>query len=160
MPQNAVLMDALFADDLGEPSVSEDVIALYERDAGILWRHYDFNNYSHEGRRSRELVMTTVAAIGNYDYAISWIFHEDGTLEEQTDLTGIMLTKGTEDMTETGNHLGTLVAPNVVAVNHQHFFNFRLDFDVDGPANTVAEMNVATLPKSSTTPTAMLLPWE
>ncbi len=154
VPQNAVLMDALFADDAGEPSVSEDVIALYERDAGILWRHYDFNNYSNEGRRSRELVMTTVAAIGNYDYAISWIFHEDGTIEEQTDLTGIMLTQGTDDMTETGDHLGTLVAPNVVAVNHQHFLNFRLDFDVDGPVNSVAEMNVAALPQSKTNPQA------
>lgn len=154
VPQNAVLMDALFADDTGEPTVSDDVIALYERDAGILWRHYDFNNLSNEGRRSRELVMTTVAAIGNYDYAISWIFHEDGTLEEQTDLTGIMLTKGTDDVTETGEHLGYLVAPHVVAVNHQHFLNFRLDFDVDGPMNSVSEMNVAALPKSETNPQA------
>lgn len=148
VPQNAILLDALFADDFGEPSPSEDVIALYERDAGILWRHYDFNNYSNEGRRSRELVMTTVAAIGNYDYAISWIFHEDGTLEEQTDLTGIMLTKATDDTTETGNHLGYLVAPHVVAVNHQHFLNFRLDFDVDGPINNLSEMTVAALPQS------------
>ncbi len=154
VPQNAVLLDALFADDMGEPSLSEDVIGLYERDAGILWRHYDFNNYSNEGRRSRELVMTTVAAIGNYDYAISWIFHEDGTLEEQTDLTGIMLTKATDDTTETGDHLGYLVAPHVVAVNHQHFLNFRLDLDVDGPLNSLAEMNVSALPKSESNPQA------
>ncbi len=152
VPQNAVLLDAIMADDLGEPTLMEDVIALYERDGGILWRHYDFNNGTHEGRRSRELVMTTVAAIGNYDYAISWIFHEDGTLEEQTDLTGIMLVKGTEDVTETHDHLGHLVAPHVVAVNHQHFLNFRLDFDVDGPANTVAEMNVATVPQGNGNP--------
>ncbi len=110
VPQNAVLLDALMADDLGEPTAMEDVIALYERDGGILWRHYDFNNETHEGRRSRELVMTTVAAIGNYDYAISWIFHEDGMLEEQTELTGIMLAKGTEDVTETHDHFGHLVA--------------------------------------------------
>jgi primary-amine oxidase len=96
--------------------------------------------------------MTTVAAIGNYDYAISWIFHEDGMLEEQTDLTGIMLAKGTEDVTETHDHYGHLVAPNVVAVNHQHFLNFRLDFDVDGSANTVAEMNVKALPKGADNP--------
>ncbi|MBW4484465.1 MAG: primary-amine oxidase [Tildeniella torsiva UHER 1998/13D] len=152
VPQNAVLLDALMADDLGEPTVLEDVIALYERDGGILWRHYDFNSDTHEGRRSRELVMTTVAAIGNYDYAISWIFHEDGTLEEQTDLTGIMLVKATEDVTETHDHLGHLVAPNVVAVNHQHFLNFRLDFDVDGPTNSVAEMNVATVPQGNSNP--------
>lgn len=99
VPQNALLLDALLADDRGKPTPMEDVIALYERDGGILWRHYDFNNESHEGRRSRELVMTTVAA-----------------------------------------------------VNHQHFLNFRLDFDVDGPTNSLAEMNVKTLPPGPNNP--------
>lgn len=34
---------------------------------------------------------------------------------------------------ETGH--GTLIAPNLVAPNHDHFFNFRLDFDIDGQNN-------------------------
>lgn len=154
VPTNALLLDALFADDSGSPSVSKDVIAIYEKDAGILWRHYDSNTETYEGHRSRELVLTTVAAIGNYDYGINWVFHEDGTLEVQTDLTGIMLVKGTEAVTE-GHHseqFGHLVAPNVLAINHQHFINFRLDFDVDGIANRVTEMKVAALPKSESNP--------
>ena len=36
---------------------------------------------------------------------------------------------------------GHLVSANVVAPHHQHFFNFRLDLDVDGPINSVHEMN-------------------
>ena len=156
VPENAVLLDALFADDAGKPSVSKDLIAIYEKDAGILWRHYDSNTETYEGHRSRELVLTTVAAIGNYDYGINWVFHEDGTLEVQTDLTGIMLVKGTEAVTESHDHdhdqLGHLVAPNVLAINHQHFVNFRLDFDVDGTPNRVTEMKVAALPQSESNP--------
>ena len=30
---------------------------------------------------------------------------------------------------------GTLVAPGLVAINHDHYFSIRLDFDIDGPAN-------------------------
>lgn len=156
VPENAVLLPALFADDLGEPIEGENLIGIYERDAGILWRHYDYNTESYEGKRSRELVVSTVAAIGNYDYAISWIFHQDGTLEIQADLTGIMLAKATEAEKENqaqAEKFGTLVAPNVLAVNHQHFMNFRLDFDVDGTKNSITEMDVLPVPQNASNPT-------
>ncbi len=148
VPENTVLLNTLFADDNGEPYIGENIIGIYEKDAGILWRHYDFNTETFEGRRARQLVVSTVAAIGNYDYGINWIFHEDGTLEQRSDLTGIMLAKATHDVTNAHNHgdqFGTLVAANVEAINHQHFLNFRLDFDVDGVKNSVTEMKVSTL---------------
>ncbi|CCI14162.1 Copper amine oxidase [Microcystis aeruginosa PCC 9806] len=148
VPENTILLNTLFADDNGEPYLGENLIGIYEKDAGILWRHYDFNTETFEGRRARQLVVSTVAAIGNYDYGINWIFHEDGTLEQRSDLTGIMLAKATPDLTNAHNHgdqFGTLVAANVKAINHQHFLNFRLDFDVDGVKNSVTEMKVSTL---------------
>lgn len=37
---------------------------------------------------------------------------------------------------------GSLVSKNIVAPNHQHVFNFRIDMDVDGANNSVVEMNV------------------
>jgi primary-amine oxidase len=36
-----------------------------------------------------------------------------------------------------------LVAPGIEAPNHQHFFCWRLDFDVDGTANRVVELNTS-----------------
>ena len=87
----------------------------------------------------------TVAQTGNYDYAINWVFHQDATLEVDAALSGIMLPKGVKETT-TGGHDESmpsqhLVAANVAAPHHQHFFNFRLDFDVDGTANSVHEIN-------------------
>jgi primary-amine oxidase len=149
VPENTVLLNALLADAQGEPAIEENLIGIYERDGGILWRHYDFNTETFEGRRDRQLVVTTIAAIGNYDYGINWIFHSDGTLEQRSELTGIMLVKGTEQTTGghdgNGERFGNLVSPNLAAINHQHMLNFRLDFDVDGVKNSVAEMKVATV---------------
>jgi primary-amine oxidase len=35
-----------------------------------------------------------------------------------------------------------MVHPGLVAANHQHWFNLRLDFDIDGTANAVMENNL------------------
>jgi primary-amine oxidase len=41
---------------------------------------------------------------------------------------------------------GMLVAPNLLAVNHDHFLSFRLDVDVDGTANTLVRQKLAPQP--------------
>jgi primary-amine oxidase len=68
-------------------------------------------------------------------------------------LTGIMNFKTVDRAADAaGMHgeessFGHLVAPNVEAPHHQHFFNFRLDLDVDGPSgNRVVEMDTEGLP--------------
>jgi primary-amine oxidase len=152
VPENGVLLDAVFADSKGKPDVLPKVIGIYEKDNGILWKHYEYNTKRNDVRRSRELVVTTTTALENYDYGISWIFHQDGTLELQSDLTGIVLPQGTASIKQSESQLyGKLVAKNILGVNHQHFFNFRLDMDVDGQANEVMEMNVKPLPINENT---------
>ena len=139
-PPNAQLINVTYASDDGEPYELPNAVGIYERDGGMLWKHYESYSKTNESRRARELVIFFIATIGNYDYSISWIFHQDGVLEVDAALTGIMLPKGV-GATAAGAGVGHLVSPNVVAPHHQHFFNFRLDFDVDGPANVVREMN-------------------
>ena len=90
-----------------------------------------------------ELVVRMAATIGNYDYLFDWIFNDAAEIEVRVGATGIDALKGvaTQTMSEASAHddtrFGTLVAPNLVAVNHDHYFNFRLDLDVDGPSNSV-----------------------
>lgn len=138
-PENAAYVSFPVATDAGEVQTLRDSVAIFERDAGLLWKHYDIDRDYNESRRGRQLVVMFIATVGNYDYALNWIFHQDGVLEFRGDLTGIMLTKGVSGTTH--DHSAHLVAPNLVAPHHQHFFNFRLDFDVDGPTNSILESN-------------------
>lgn len=157
-PENAQLIDATFADDFGKPYTLERAVAIYERDGGISWKHFDTFSGKNETRRARELVMFFVATIGNYDYAVNYVFKQDGSLEVDLALSGIMLAKGVKEKRADENHSrmsetsGHLVAENIVAPHHQHFFSFRLDFDVDGTQNSVTEMNTSAMRAGASNP--------
>jgi primary-amine oxidase len=143
-PENCSLFDAVVSDESGAPHRIPGAIAIFERDAGILWKHAD------NTRRSRELVVSYFSQPGNYEYGFDWVFHQDGTLEMRVALTGIMAAKGVAD----GAHepYSHLVAKNLAAPHHQHFFTFRLDLDVDGTANRLVEMNSAPAPAGPQNP--------
>jgi primary-amine oxidase len=145
-PANATLLDVTYAADDGKPYVLPRAVGIYERDGGMLWKHYEVYSKTNDSRRARQLVIFFIATIGNYDYALNWIFHQDGVLELDAALTGIMLPKGVSAAKSGGHGPGHIVAANIVAPHHQHFFNFRLDFDVDGQNNAVHEMNTSAIP--------------
>jgi primary-amine oxidase len=150
-PANAVFFDAIVNNDLGQPVRYPRLAALYERDGGILWKHRDEIGNRNESRRARDLVLTWIATVGNYDYGFNWIFHQDGTLEMEVDLSGIMLPKGVAP--DAHSHSGHKVEEGVIAVHHQHFFNFRLDMDVDSAGgNSVVELNTESLPEGPGNP--------
>ncbi|HEX7183726.1 MAG TPA: primary-amine oxidase [Thermoanaerobaculia bacterium] len=153
-PENALLLDAVFANDLGRPVVYKEIVGIYERDGGLLWKHRETggDQQNNESRRGRELVVFTIATVGNYDYSINWIFRQDGAIEVESGLTGIMLPKGVLQESHSHDENGHLVARRVVAPHHQHILNFRLDFDVYGAANSVAEMNTRSLPPGPDNP--------
>lgn len=143
-PQNCSVFDAVVSYESGEPHTIPNAVALYERDAGIAWKHGD------NTRRARELVLSFLSEAGNYEYGFDWVFHQDGAIEMRVALTGIMSVKGVADgVHEPYSHI---VAKNIAAVHHQHFFAFRLDMDVDGTANRVVEMNSAPVPAGPKNP--------
>jgi primary-amine oxidase len=160
-PENAVYFTWVRHEPSGKPLVTPRAIALYERDGGVLWRHVEWKG-SHESRQAQQLVLSWFATMGNYDYGFEWIFSQDGSLEMQVLLTGLMTYRMTNIATEAHNtdeqqaHYSHLVAPNIEAPNHQHFFNFRLDFDIDGPENnSVLEMNTEAAPPNANQPNVL-----
>jgi primary-amine oxidase len=154
-PPNAAFLNTTFPNEAGGAFEAPRTVAIFERDGGLLWKHLDFESGRNESRRARQLVMSWIATAGNYEYGFNWIFHQDGTLEMEIDLTGIMQAKGVKPGEAAhAEHFGHMVAEGVAAVHHQHFFNFRLDTDIDGTANSVVEMNTAALPAGRRNPYA------
>ena len=144
-PANARYFRGYAPSDKGAPVLKQQLACLYEHTIdNPAWRHYENNMIN--GRPSRELVLRTAAVVGNYDYLMDWIFEQDGTIRVAVGATGIVESKTVkqtkldpmdmEHMHEGGSRYGTLVAPNVVAVNHDHYFSYRLDLDVDGTNNS------------------------
>ncbi|QBD77661.1 primary-amine oxidase [Ktedonosporobacter rubrisoli] len=132
------------ADSQGQVSTWPNVICLHEEDHGLLWKHTDWRNRETEVRRSRRLVLSFIATVGNYDYAFYWYFYQDGSLEYEIKLTGVMAT-GALQPGEQPTY-GARVEPAVFAPNHQHIFNLRLDMQVDGFTNSVEEINTQAEP--------------
>ena len=91
-------------------------------------------------RRSRRLVVSFFATVGNYDYGFYWSLYQDGTIELEAKLTGIVLTRGVTPDQELAS--ATRLAPDLAAPHHQHLFNVRLDMAVDGFRNTVHEVDL------------------
>lgn len=161
---NATLLSPVLASDAGVVSTFTNRIDLFERPGAGLWSHWEYAA-GPTGRRNRELWFGFTATIGNYDYSYHWIFRPDASLEFHVELNGILLMKGVnaalcqacDPGTKMGRNCvrddiyGTLVAPEIVAANHQHFVNVRLDFDVDGVSNCVKEINVES-PKGRLNP--------
>ena len=168
-PDHAVYVDSTKTGANGYPSTVPGTICIYERETGDpSWRHW--SSEGAESRRSRDLVVRLGGVVGNYDYLVDWIFRQDGSIEVRVGATGILAyetTPATSAVTpqptagpanaaaadavlrgSRADSYGRFVQENVVAVNHDHYFSFRLDIDVDGADNRfVADRLVArTLP--------------
>ncbi len=162
-PDNAVYLDGMVAQDNGRPQARRDVICLFERDPGSMaWRHG--LPPEPQSRRQRDLVVRAAAVLGNYDYIFDWVFLQNGSIRVRVGASGEaeakIVTEATADSAPqsisdnregtsgdgngNGNGGGAHAAPDaygrfvdkhIVAVNHDHYFNFRIDLDVDGPVN-------------------------
>src|SRR5262245_9048458 len=135
-------LDAVVNDSRGGPVTIANAICIHEEDYGILWKHLDWRTGLSEVRRSRRLVVSFIATVGNYEYGFYWYFYLDGTIQLEVKLTGIISNGAV--LPGERPPWGALVTPEVYGPIHQHFFCVRLDMMVDGPLNSVYEVD--TLP--------------
>ncbi|MEQ8880461.1 MAG: hypothetical protein RLQ12_12550, partial [Cyclobacteriaceae bacterium] len=154
-PENATYIDAVVHDDEGNPVKIDNAVAIYESYGGALWRH------GKVGRRATDLAIKYYIKAGNYDYGFTWIFKEDGSIQVDNELQGIVHIRSVEreddrEFPEDENYLGSpygvTVHPHVEANNHQHWHVWRLDMDIDGQENMVAEINNVSVPAGKSNP--------
>jgi primary-amine oxidase len=143
-------LDAVVNDSRGGAVTLQNAICIHEEDYGILWKHFDWRTGYSEVRRSRRLVVSFIATVGNYEYGFYWYFYQDGTIQLEVKLTGIVSNGAV--MPGESPPWGELVAPQVYGPIHQHFFNVRLDVTVDGPLNAVYEVNTVADPPGPENP--------
>jgi primary-amine oxidase len=135
--------DAVTNDRNGEVLEFPNAICMHEEDDGLLWKHTEVRKGNTEVRRRRRLVISQIATVYNYDYAFYYYFYQDGRIEAEMRLTGIdsngVVPEGTT-AEDTGGFY-EVAAPQIKTSLHQHHFNFRMDFDVDGEENSVYEVH-------------------
>ena len=123
-----------------------NAIAVFERYAGPEFKHQEYGKPNLSVER-RELVVRWISTVGNYDYLFDWVFAENGTIGIDAAATGIEAVKGVRSRTMQDatavedTRYGTLLDHNLVGTTHQHIYNFRLDFDVDGENNSLTEID-------------------
>ncbi len=142
--------DAVMTNSRGDVVTINNAVCMHEEDYGILWKHTDWRTNEVEVRRSRRLVVSFIATVANYEYGFFWYFYQDGTIQYEVKLTGIVNT--TALMPGEISKYGTLIAPQLNAPIHQHFFNVRLDMHLDGENNSVYEVNTQAEPISADNP--------
>jgi primary-amine oxidase len=151
-PAYATFFGATFFTDSGNPYIRPKLACLFERTVGDpIWRHWD-SSTGISGRPTRELVFRTIATVGNYDYIFDWRFGQDASITVGVGATGILEVKAVKDQRADTPHseaiaghapdghevdFGQLIAPGISAVDHDHFFSYRLDLDIDGEKNSL-----------------------
>ncbi len=143
-PDTALYADATLPSDTGEAYVLPRGICLFERATGDpAWRHYSSSQKKTSGIPQVELVVRSIATVGNYDYLIDYVFTPQGNITLRVGATGYDAVKSTaaanmDDPTAAKDtQFGSLVAPYTVAPFHDHYINFRIDLDVDGTQNVL-----------------------
>lgn len=112
----------------------KNVICLQVQPRGYEYKYYN------AGLQGYELSLFSVSGLGEYNYIPLWKFMDNGIIEPSVQATG-RLQRWNNDPS-TGWKLGTNGAGDVYGIAHTHNYYWRLDFDIDGPANdAVDEIN-------------------
>ncbi|MBU3741537.1 MAG: hypothetical protein FGM24_04545 [Candidatus Kapabacteria bacterium] len=125
VPSYATLLSTAAVTDAGDVRTLQDVIAIYERDAGTSWQGRPANNarnpHAYTREQVRELVVLSTARIHGLEYTVAYVLRTDGSLTVDVGVDGSV--------------------PTSVPRTY-HAACVRMDVDVHGAANSIDEIDM------------------
>lgn len=94
--------------------------------------------------------MSFISTVGNYEYGFFWSFYQDGTIQCEVKLTGIMNTTALQPGEEP--EYGVEISARLKALFHQHIFAVRLNTKIDGDENSIYKVNAIRIPRGAANP--------
>jgi primary-amine oxidase len=134
----------------GEPRLIENAVCMHEEDFGIQWKYSRPDAGQTTVTRSRRLVVSSLATIGNYVYGFFWYFYLDGGIGVEIKATGIPFPSAAEN--GRAGPYGRMVGDGIESQVHQHVFGFRFDMALDEGGNSASEMNFDSAPPGDDNP--------
>ncbi|KAG9317752.1 copper amine oxidase [Chiua virens] len=110
-------------------------ICIFEHDSERpLTRHLGYDKDEFGAVKGYQLVIRSVATLGNYDYLFDYMFHLDGTIEVRVSASGY-LQAGYWDTDQ--QRYGARIWETTMGSLHDHVINYKVDLDVGGTANSL-----------------------
>ncbi|GFO23001.1 amine oxidase [Plakobranchus ocellatus] len=124
-----------------EPGRYDAVFCLFEHNNGYpLRRHLEYSKPLgyYGGMLDSVLTLRSALVVGNYDYIIDFIFHQNGALETRLMSTGYIQSNVFRDVERL---YGFRIEENILGNLHHHIFHLKADLDVGGRSNRYETLN-------------------
>ncbi|GFN86342.1 amine oxidase [Plakobranchus ocellatus] len=142
-PETATLISYFVLNQHG-PGVGkyDAAFCLFEHNNGYpLRRHlyYYKPDGFYSGMLDSVLTLRAALTVGNYDYIIDFIFHQNGALETRLMSTGYILGNMYKDVERL---YGFQIEESLMGNLHHHMFHLKADLDVLGTSNRYETLNI------------------
>lgn len=142
-PDSATLIGSTVWNQHGDsPGRYDATFCIFEINNGYpLRRHLSYEKPSgyYGGMLDSVLTLRSILTVGNYDYVIDFIFHQNGALETRLMSTGFIqgnLYREVERL------YGFRLEEELTGNLHHHMFNLKADLDIGGTSNRYETLNV------------------
>ncbi|GFR77408.1 amine oxidase, partial [Elysia marginata] len=81
----------------------------------------------------------SIMVVGNYDYVLDFIFHQNGALETRLMSTGYIQSNFYRTVER---DFGVKIQETITGNLHHHMFNLKADLDVSGTSNRYETLDI------------------